>query len=88
MKYKFKRLLVVWRNWDWLIALLAFFLLFAVLLFVGHNTKKKNPMDSTSAKGIEAKSFEYKGHRYIQFEKSDFFGSTSVLHDPDCPNDN
>ena len=41
-------------------------------------------MDSTSEKGIEARAFDYKGHKYILFEKTNVFGQISVVHDPNC----
>jgi hypothetical protein len=88
MKYKFKRLWVEWKDVVLIgIAFMALFGLFAVALWANHNAEKNNPMDSTSEKGIRAKSFEYKGHQYILFKKSNFFGESSVVHDPDCSHD-
>lgn len=85
MKYKYKRLWVEWRDWVLVGSVsLLLFCLMMIPVWANHNAEKNNPMDLTSKKGMRAKSFEYKGHRYILFEKSDFFGSSSVLHDPDC----
>ena len=85
MKYKFKKIWVEWKDVIQIgVALMALFGLFLVILLANHNAEKNYPMDSTSEKGIRAKSFEYKGHQYVLFEKSNFFGSSSGVHDPDC----
>lgn len=79
---KFKK---IWEKYD---ALILGVLLLAILFWVPvgiHLYNRDNtPVDSTSEKGIEAKSLEYKGHKYLLFEKTDFFGPISVVHDPDC----
>lgn len=74
-----------WDEYDALIIFLfsmsfLFWVPTCIHLFNIDNT----PVDSTSEKGIEAKSLEYKGHKYLLFEKTDFFGPISVVHDPDC----
>ena len=89
MKYKFKRFWVEWR--DWVLIGTAMLLLFCLLMlpvWANHNAEKKTPMYITSEKDIEAKSFEYKGHKYLLFEKTNLVGPISVLHDPDCSHDN
>lgn len=85
MKYRFKRLWVEWKDVVLMgVGLTLVFGIFAWSLWSLHNTEKNNPMDPTSEKGIEARSFEYKGHKYLLFEKTNVFGPISVVHDPDC----
>lgn len=85
MKYRVKKLWVEWKDVVLIgIGLMMLLCLVLIPIWANHNAEKNNPMDSTSEKGIKAKPFEYKGHQYILFEKSNFFGSSSVVHDPDC----
>lgn len=82
MKYKFMKFL---RENDVLIVVVLFILiLFWVSVGIHRYNRDNTPVDSTSEKGIEAKTFEYKGHKYILFEKTNVFGPISVVHDPDC----
>lgn len=82
MKYKFKKF---WEKYDALVlGVLVLLVLFWVPVGIHLNNRNNTPMDSTSEKGIEAKSFEYKGHKYLLFEKTNVFGPISVVHDPDC----
>ena len=84
MKYKFKKFWSEWRDLVLIgVGLLLLLSLFLIALLANRNAKN-NPMDSTSEKGIEARSFNYKGHKYILFEKTNVFGQISVVHDPDC----
>ena len=84
MKYKFKKFWSEWRDmFSISVGLSLLFCLFLIALLVNRSAKN-NPMDSTSEKGIEARSFDYKGHKYILFEKTSVFGQISVVHDPDC----
>lgn len=84
MKYKFKKF---WNEWRDLIligvGLSLLFSLFLIALLANRNAKNSQ-VDSTSEKGIEARTFDYKGHKYILFEKANVFGQISVVHDPDC----
>lgn len=85
MKYKFKRLWVEWKDTLLIgIGLTLVFGMFAWSLWSLHNSGKNNPMDLTSEEGIRAKAIEYKGHQYILFEKSNVFGSSCVVLNPDC----
>ena len=85
MKYKIKRLWLEYKDWILVgIAFLLLFCLFMIPLWANHKAEKNNPKDSTSDKGIVANTFEYKGHQYILFEKTNVFGPISVVHDPDC----
>ena len=82
MKYRFKEF---WEKYDALVwGVLALLILFWVPVGIHLYNRNNTPMDSTSEKGIEAKSFEYKGHKYLLFEKTNVFGPISVVHDPDC----
>lgn len=82
MKCKFKKF---WEKYDALVlGVLALFILFWVPVGIHLSNRYNNPTDPTSEKGIEAKSFEYKGHQYILFEKTNLFGQISIVHDPDC----
>ena len=84
MKYRFKRLWVEWKDVVLMgVGLTLVFGIFAWSLWSLPNTDN-NTMDSTTEKGIKAKSFEYKGHKYLLFEKTYVFGPISVVHDPDC----
>ena len=84
MKYKFKKFWSEWRDLGLIgIGLMLLLSLFLIAL-LANRSAKNNPMDSTSEKGIEARSFDYKGHKYILFEKANVFGQISVVHDPDC----
>ena len=70
MKYKFKKF---WSEWRDLVLIGVGLLLLLSLFLIGllaNRSAKNNPMDSTSEKGIEARSFDYKGHKYILFEKT------------------
>ena len=85
MKYKFKKFWAECKDLAWLIyGFLLLFSLFLIPILANHFAEKKNPSDLTSEKGIEAKPFEYKSHKYILFEKTNVFGQISVVHDPDC----
>lgn len=85
MKCKFKKFWSEWRDLVLIgVGLLLLFSLFGIALFNNNKAKKNNPMNPTSEKGIEARSFDYKGHKYILFEKTNVFGQISVVHDPDC----
>ena len=85
MKYKFKEFWGEWKDWVLMsVGLLLLFSLFGIALFNINDAKKENPMDPTSEKGIEARAFDYKGHKYILFEKTNVFGQISVVHDPNC----
>jgi hypothetical protein len=46
--------------------------------------KERHPIRVPLEKDIEARSFDYKGHKYILFEKTNVFGQISVVHDPNC----
>ena len=84
MKYKFKKFWSEWRDLVLIgVGLLLLLSLFLIAL-LANRSAKNNPMDSTSEKGIEARSFDYKGHKYILFEKTNLFGQISVVHDPNC----
>lgn len=63
---------------------LALFSLFGIALINNSKAKKERPSDSTYENGIEAKSLEYKGHKYILFERTNLVGPISIIHDPDC----
>ncbi len=85
MKYCFKRFWAKRRDQIMMgFGVSAIFLLMMVPFIANKLSEKNNPVDLTSEKGIKAKLFEYKEHQYIFFEKSNFFGSSSVVHDPDC----
>ena len=82
MKYKLKSF---WGKYDVLVlGVLVFFILFWVPVGIHLSNRNNTPADSTSEKGVEAKSFEYKEHKYLLFEKTNVFGPISVVHDPDC----
>ena len=82
MKYKFKKF---WEKYyDVVLGILALLILFWLPVGIHLSNRNNAPTDSTSVKGIEAKSFEYKGHQYILFEKTNVLGQISVVHDPDC----
>ena len=84
MKCKFKKLWSEWRDLVLIgVGLSLLFCLFLIAL-LANRSAKNNQGDSTSEKGIEARSFDYKGHKYILFEKTNVFGQISVVHDPDC----
>ena len=85
MKYKFKKFWAECKDLAWLVY--GFLLLLSIWMmpfWANHNAEKNNPMDSTTEKGIRAKSLEYKGHKYILFEENSVLGQISVVHDPDC----
>ena len=85
MKYKFKKFWAEWRDTVFVgIIILLLLSIWMMPFWANHNAEKNNPMDSTTEKGIRAKSFEYKGHKYILFEEKSVFGHISVVHDPDC----
>jgi len=85
MKYKFKRF---WEESGDLVTIgICLLFLFGLMMFpyfANQIAQKNNPMDSTSVKDIKAKSLEYKGHKYLLFERTNLVGPISVIHDPDC----
>lgn len=66
------------------VGLLLLFSLVMIPIWANHEAEKDKPMEPTSMKGIRASSFEYKGHQYVLFEKSNILRSSNIVHDPDC----
>lgn len=55
----------------------AIFLIIAALLLASCNDKTHEE--------VKAKKFEFEGHSYIEFYRSDIFRDrTGFVHDPDC----
>jgi hypothetical protein len=84
MKYKFKKFWSEWRDLVFIGVGLSLLLSLFLIALLANRNAKNNQGNSTLDKGIEARSIEYKGHKYILFEKTNVFGQISVVHDPDC----
>lgn len=85
MKYFFYKFWAKWRDQIMIgLGVSAIVLLLMTPLIANKLSERDNPMELSSDEGIQAKSFEYKGHQYVLFEKRNIIRSSSIVHDPDC----